>query len=152
MAVKTSRCVTGSQRDLSLGQPLLEFVTVTVPAGATTIGVDLPVKFKSPHRFFMIVSILASVADAMVAISFAPSGYVQSGATQIQPTGGEQWLPFSNKSNSAGRAEGRWIRFDVPVQNFLLSADHPTANPAAGQYFLTIMGTDDIEMVISERT
>ena len=153
MAVKDRRCTTSNQRDLSLGQPILEFVTITVPAGISTIGIDLPVKFKQAHTFFMIVSILSTCADAMVAISFVPAGYNNSaGLTGIVPTGGEQWIPFSNKNNSAGKAEGRFIKFDVPVQNFFLTADHPSNNPASGSYLLTIMGTDDIEMVISERT
>lgn len=153
MAVNPRRCTTSNQRDLSLGQPILEFKTITVPAGLTTIGIDIPVKFSKAYKFFMIVSILSTCADAMVAISFAPSGYNNSaGLTGIVPTGGEQWIPFSNKNNSAGRAEGRWIKFDVPVQNFFLTADHPSNNPAAGSYSLTIMGTDDIETVISERT
>lgn len=153
MAIKNSRCTTSNQRDLSLGQPILEFVTVTVPAGLGQIGIDIPVKFKTPHKFFMICSILSTVSDSMVAISFQPSGYSNAaGGTQIQPTGAEQWFPFSNKTNSAGRCEGRWIKFKVPVQSFFLTADHPSNNPAGGQYFLTLLGTDDIEMVISERT
>lgn len=152
MAIKNSRCATSNQRDLSLGQPILEFLTVTVPAGLTTIGIDIPVKFKTPHKFFMIASILAAVGDAMVAVAFTPQNYNNAGGTQIQPTGGEQWIPFSNKTNSAGRCEGRWIRFAIPVQSFFLTADHPSNNPAGATYFLTLLGTDDIEMLISERT
>jgi hypothetical protein len=148
---KGDRCTTSVQNQINNGQPILEFRTVTVPAGLTTIGVDLPVAFTAPHKFFMIVSIAGPVSDAFVAISFTKQNFNTGGTTQIIPTGGEQWIPFSNKSNSAGRCEGRYIRFEIPVQTFFLTADHPTNNPVAGQYFLTILGTDDIEAVISER-
>ena len=146
------QCQTSSDRSLNLGQPVLEFRTISVPASATGIGVDIVVKFNAPHRFFMIASILQACADAMVCVSLTPQKFNSAGSTAINPTGGEQWIPFSNKQNSSGRAEGRWIKFRQPVQSFYVTADHPSNNPASGQYAMTILGTDDIEAVIAERT
>src|SRR6516164_7684868 len=150
--MKQNNCQTSTDRSLNQGQPILEFVKVTIPAGATTIGIDIPVHFNVSHTFFMVVSILQSCSDAMVCISVAKQNYNNLGLVLINPTGGEQWIPLSNKQNSSGRVEGRWIKFETAIQDFFITADHPTSNPVAGNYPITILGTDDIEAVISERT
>jgi hypothetical protein len=150
--MKNQQCETSSARSLNQGMPQLEFVTIQVPAANGQIGVDLPVVFKLPHRFFFIASINYQCADAGVFLSLTKQGFNAAGGNQIFPTGGENWIPFSNKTNSAGRAEGRYIRFVPPVTSFFITADHPSANPASNNYALTICGTDDIEELISERT
>ena len=149
--MKQNSCSTSTDRSLNKGQPVLEFVTITVPAPLGGIGADVPVKFKTPHLFFFICSITSAVADSFVALHFTPQNFNSGGLTTINPTGGEQWIPFSNRSVSNGRCEGRWIKFNEPVQNFFITADHPSANPASGNYQITMLGTDDIEAVISER-
>jgi len=149
---RESQCRTSAQDQLNLGQPVLDFVTVTVPATATTYGTDILVKFAKPHRFFMIASILSTVANAGLFVHLKQLGLPQNGTPQITPTGGENWVPISNSLNSAGRCEGRWFKFREPVTQFYIDADHPTVNPAGGQYNITFLGTDDIDAIISERT
>lgn len=147
-------CKTGVQDQISLGQPIFEFKTIAVPAALNQIATDILVRFSKPYLFFMICSITSAVSDSMFAIAFVPANYQNTGGSaQIQPTGGEQWIPFSNRNNSTGRAEGRFIKFRTPVQQFYLTADHPSQNPATGnQYFVTILATNDIDYVIAERT
>ncbi len=149
---QNQQCSTSTARSLNQGQPILEFQTVSIPAANGQIGVDILVKFNAPHRFFMIASITNATNDAMVALSMVKTNYNPGGLNQIVPTGGEQWIPFSNKQSSAGKAEGRWIKFREPVQQFFITADHPSNNPASNQYYITFLGTDDIEAVISDRT
>lgn len=148
--MKSARCQTGVQNQINIGQPIFEFQTVTIPATAGVIGVDIPVKFNAPHKFFMVCSILNTVNTSMVCFHFKPLGFNSGGTSSITPTGAEQWIPLSNPNSSAGKVEGRWIKFRTPVQSFFITADHPAANP--GTYQITILGTDDIEAVISERT
>ena len=145
-------CSTGSARSLNQGAISIEFQTVSLTGASDVINTDVLVKFNSPHRFFMVASVTQVNAASMLALSFSPVGYQNTGASNtINPTGGENWIPLSNPQNSAGRPEGRWIKFSEPVQQFYITSDHPSGIIAGG-YKITFLGTDDIEMVISERT
>jgi len=147
-------CNTGSQRQINQGAlPDIEFVTVTLLQGnvLTAVDRDILVQFKRPHKFICLVSIASFFAASDIFMHFSPLGYpVANGSNTITPTGGEPWIPLANLVNSSGRAEGRWIKFNVPVQQFYIDADHK-AGQSANPYLITFMGSNDIEDVISER-
>ena len=148
------QCGSGAQRQISNGVLQPEFVTVQLQQGNNLNNVDrdVLVKFQRAHKFFMLVSITSAFAASDVFLHFQPLNYaVTIGSNTIAPTGGEQWIPLANITNSAGRAEGRWIRLSRPISQFYIDADHKGVNSAT-PYLITFMGCDEIEDVIAERT
>lgn len=147
-------CGTGSQRSIGNGYGIdSEFVTVAMQQGnnLNQVDRDILVQFQRPHKFFIICAITAAFNNSDVFLHFDPLNYpVNIGSNTITPNGGEHWIPIANTGANAGKCEGRWIRFTKPITRFFLDVDHRGVN-AATPYFITIMGTDDIENVIAER-
>lgn len=149
----TQNCNTSSARQISQGLINPEFVTVQLQQGNNLNNVDrdIAVQFQRPHKFFMIVAIANTFAGSDVFMHFTKLGYpVVNGSNQISPTGQEQWIPIANIGNNAGRCEGRWIKLNTPISLFYIDADHRGVNSAT-PYYITFMGCDEIEDVISER-
>lgn len=144
-------CANGSQNQINQGQPSIEFVTVTLTTVLNTMSRDVLVKFNAAHRFFFIASVTGQYANSGLWIHFTQLQLPPANPSNtMQPTGTEQWIPLANSNNSAGRSEGRFIKFNRPVQSFYIDADHPAAS-GAGTYSVTFAGTDDIDFMIAER-
>lgn len=148
-----SGCGTGGAREIGQGLVTPEFVTVTMQQGnqLNNVDRDILVQFQKAHKFFMLVSMTQFFAGSDVFLHFSPLGYpVANGSNTISPTGGEPWIPLANLANSAGRAEGRWIKFNVPVSRFYIDVDHK-AGQSATPYLITFMGADEIDGALAER-
>lgn len=110
--------------------------------------------FSKPHRFFFIASIDRNMTGASFFFHSTPLGLPSVNATLIiVPAGNERWVPIAFGSNDNNAVmEGRWFRFKKPIQSFYLDSDHPNGGGTFGNYYnMTIGGTDDIEMMVSER-
>lgn len=148
--MKNDSCKTSSARSLNQGQAQIEYVTIQPTTVLNTVTRDMLVQFRTPHKFFFVASMTNGFSTSSLFVHFAPLGLTpNNGGNVIQPTGGENWIPIANAQNSTGRAEGRWFRFAVPVQSFLVDVDH--AAGTGGPFLITFGGTDDIEEVIAER-
>lgn len=149
-----SSCATGVQNQIGNGQIDLEFVTVTLTQGNAANGVDrdIHVKFTKPHTFFMLASIASVFVGSSVFVHFRPLGLnqVNTGAS-ITPSGSENWLPLANLVNSGDRAEGRWIKFNRPVIEFWIDADH-AGHTGAEAYLMTFLGSNDIDFAVVEQS
>lgn len=153
-----NRCSTGSQRDLNLGSPVIEYasVTLTFPfVGLPRVMRDVPMGFAKPHKIVGVASVTIGDPDCNIYLHFYPLNYPAvippAGSITIIPTGSEPWIPLSSTAgNSAGRVTGRFIVFNKPIQNFFFDADHPNGGVGNG-IVVTFFGTDDIEAALLER-
>lgn len=140
------------QNQINNGGLSLEFVTVAMAQGnsATNVDRDVLVKFKQAWRFIMVASMTGQFAASNIFMHFNPLYLpVNNGSATITPTGAENWLPLANTANSTGRAEGRFVRFRCPVQQFFIDVDHSATS--ANPFLITFVGSESIDDIISER-
>lgn len=148
-------CATGVQNQVSNGAIDIEFATVTLVQGNNANGVDrdIHVLFKKPHTFFMLAAITSVFASCSVYVHFRPLQLPTANTgTSITPSGGENWIPLANLTLAAGdKAEGRWLKFNRPVIEFWIDADH-SGHTGAETFLMTFLGSNDIDFAVAEQS
>jgi hypothetical protein len=129
----------------------VEYVTINPTATTNFVERDRLVRFNGAYHLFWVCSITAQFASSSVFVHFSPLS-LPSGQTgnTISPTGTESWLCLSEQLNMPTKSPSRFFKTKNAIDRFFIDADHP-AGAAAGGYFITFAGTDDVEFFIANR-